>query len=95
MFRRRIFYDLHSGSILHHYMARGSLLAGYDCAQEAAEHGFAHWGAFAWEEPDADIEEALSPYDGAGQPRAVLIRIDPAASPPTLTIEHGEPEAPF
>ncbi len=88
MFRRRIFYDLATGNILHSYMAQGDLAPDYPPDAEAEELGFTGWGVFAWDEPDPAIETAMSPVDAAGDPRRVLVSVDVTGTEPQLVFAY-------
>jgi len=89
MFRRRVFYDLPSGEILHSCMAQGALAPGYTVEQEAARLGLSNWGAFAWDEPDAAREAQFAPFDEAGNPRVVRLAVDVASAPHALAFTYG------
>lgn len=56
MFRRRVFYNLDSGELLHGSMAEGNLKPDYPPRQEAERLGLENWGVIAWDEPDETIE---------------------------------------
>lgn len=94
MFRRRVFYDLSSGEILHSCMARGALAPGYTIEQEAARLNLSNWGAFAWDEPDAAREAQFAPFDETGHPRVVRLAVDVASAPHAFAFTYGAAQEP-
>lgn len=94
LFRRRVFYDLASGEVLRSNMAQGDLNHEYTAAAEAAEAGLTNWGAFAWDEPDPEIEAAFAPFDADGNPRIVTVTVDVTATPPALQFAYAPPSEP-
>ena len=71
MFRRRFFYNLTTGAMLHSYTAEGNINQFYPPTAEAATLGLTNWGALEWTEKDPETEAAFAPYDTEGNPRIV------------------------
>lgn len=71
MFRRRFYYGLTTGEMLHSYSAEGDIKKDYPTEQEAAALKLENWGVFEWNEKIPEIEAAFSNTDADGKPREV------------------------
>ena len=95
MFRRRVFYDAETGTVLRSSVMKGMLNPNHTAAREADALGLTNYSCMEWTEPDAAIESAFAGTDADGNPRVVNVSVDVSGTEPQLVFAYEavpEPE---